>query len=74
MTRGIIFTLLLFLLNIRYTLGQTQTNTNWLENTMYSSGKINVVITVLVIAFLGLVIFLFSIEKRLRQAENKDNK
>lgn len=37
-----------------------------------SSGKIYVVVIVMVVIFLGLAIYLFSIDRRVKNLENKD--
>jgi hypothetical protein len=49
-----------------------QAGNSWLENTMYESGKINVVIGVVVIMFLILLIYLISIDMKLRKLEKDD--
>ena len=40
---------------------------------MVSSGKINVVIGVMLIIFIGLIIYLFSIDKKVKKIEDKLN-
>jgi len=37
-----------------------------------SSGKIYVVVTVISVIFIGLVVYLFSIDRRLKKIENQD--
>ena len=37
-----------------------------------SSGKIYVVVTVVCVIFIGLVVYLFSIDRRLKKLENQD--
>ena len=66
----ILFSIIATLENLN---AQGANNSSWLENTMYSSGKINVVIVVLSISFIGITIFLFLIERKLKRAE-KNNK
>lgn len=46
-----------------------QSSTDWLTNTMFSSGKINVVVTVVSAVFILLVIYLFSIDRKLTKME-----
>jgi len=46
-----------------------QASTDWLTNTMFSSGKINVVVAVVAAVFILLVIYLFSIDRRLSKME-----
>ena len=51
-----------------------QSNTDWLTNTMFLSGKINVVVAVISAVFILLVIYLFSIDRKLSKMEkNKTN-
>ena len=49
-----------------------QTDASWLENTMYSSGKINVVVTVVAIVFVVIILYLIRIDKRLKAMEQKE--
>lgn len=49
-----------------------QTDASWLENTMYNSGKINVVVTVVAIVFVVIVVYLIRIDKRLKAMEQKE--
>lgn len=49
-----------------------QTDATWLENTMYNSGKINVVVTVVAIVFVVIVAYLIRIDKRLKAMEQKE--
>ena len=52
-----------------------QASTDWLTNTMFSSGKINVVVAVVAAVFILLVIYLFSIDRKLTKIEkNQRNK
>lgn len=46
-----------------------QSSTPEMDNLFRSSGKIYVVITIIVIIFLGLAIFLFSMDRRLSKIE-----
>jgi CcmD family protein len=43
-----------------------------MADTMRSNGKIYVVVVVLVIILLGLLLYLFSIDRRLKRLEKKD--
>ncbi len=49
-----------------------QTNTDWLENTMFSSGKINVVVAVVSAIFILLIIYLISIDRKLSKIEKNE--
>jgi len=49
-----------------------QSGTDWLENTMFSSGKINVVIAVVSIVFILIVVYLISIDRKLKKLEKSD--
>lgn len=46
-----------------------QAEPSWLENTMYDSGKINVVLTVVAVVFVVLVVYLISLDRRLKKME-----
>ena len=46
-----------------------QTSTDWLTNTMFSSGKINVVVAVIAAVFILLVVYLISIDRKLTKME-----
>jgi hypothetical protein len=46
---------------------------NWLEETMYSSGKINTVIAVVAVLLVGLAMWLFSMDRRIERMEQKVN-
>ena len=46
-----------------------QSSTDWLSNTMFSSGKINVVVAVIAAIFILLVVYLFSIDRKLSKME-----
>lgn len=52
---------------------QAQNNTNWLENTMFQSGKINVVIAVLGVVFVLITAYLISLDVKLRRMEKEGN-
>lgn len=41
----------------------------WLETTLYGNGKINVVILVVAIILLGIGLWMFSMDRRLRRME-----
>ena len=58
--------LLLALLNPLYSFCQNSNN-----NIFESSGKIMVVIAVIAIVFIGIIVFLFSIERRLNKLEKE---
>ncbi|GAB3905998.1 CcmD family protein [Mucilaginibacter boryungensis] len=64
--------LLLLALNGLGALAQTDQAT--MADTFRSSGKIYVVIAIIVIIFLGLAIYLFSMDKRLRKIEKFEKK
>ncbi|MCZ4407410.1 CcmD family protein [Cryomorphaceae bacterium 1068] len=49
-----------------------QTGTDWLENTMFSSGKINVVVAVVSVVFILIVVYLISIDRKLKKLEKSD--
>lgn len=49
-----------------------QSGTDWLENTMYSSGKINVVVAVVSIVFVLVVIYLVSIDRKVSKLEKSE--
>lgn len=44
-----------------------------MEETMYSSGKINVVFAVVVVMLLVIVVYLILLDKRLRKIEQQEN-
>ncbi len=46
----------------------------WLEETMYSSGKINTVIAVVAVLLIGLAAWLFSMDRRIRKMEQEVKK
>mgnify|MGYP002795396734 CR=1 FL=1 len=49
-----------------------QANPRWLENTMFSSGKINVVVAVVSVVFILLVIYLVSLDRKLSKMEKDE--
>jgi CcmD family protein len=49
-----------------------QTGSSWLENTMYSSGKINVVVAVVAAVFVMITIYLISLDKKLKKLEQSE--
>jgi len=51
----------------------SQSGTDWLENTMFQSGKINVVIAVVAVILIILFIYLFSIDRKLKKIEEENN-
>ena len=51
-----------------------QSDANWLNNTMFSSGKINVVVGVVSIIFVLIVIYLISIDRKLKKMEENNSK
>jgi membrane protein DedA with SNARE-associated domain len=44
-----------------------------MDSTMVKNGKIYVVVAVLVVIFIGIVLFLLRLEQQLRKLEQKDN-
>jgi CcmD family protein len=42
-----------------------------MDDTLQSSGKIYVVVTIIAIIFVGLALYLFSIDRRLKKIENE---
>lgn len=46
-----------------------QAEASWLENTMYESGKINVVLTVVALVFTIIVVYLVTLDRRLKKME-----
>lgn len=60
--------LLLFLLTFTTVFAQQNTNVE-MADTLRSSGKIYVVITTIAIVFIGLAIYLFAIDRRLKKLE-----
>ncbi|MDB5011382.1 MAG: hypothetical protein JWQ06_2171 [Mucilaginibacter sp.] len=62
--------LLLLLLSFTSVFAQADQSVE-MDNVMRSSGKIYVVIATIAIVFIGLAIYLFSIDKRLRKIEKE---
>lgn len=46
---------------------------DWFEETMYASGKINVVVAVVAVILLGIFIYLALLDKRLRKIEDEQS-
>jgi len=64
-------TFLLFLL-LSYTGVFAQSNLGvTMDDTLQSSGKIYVVVAIIAIIFVGLALYLFSIDRRLKKIENE---
>ena len=63
--------LLVFLLNYIAAFAQQSSNGVEMADAMRSSGKIYVVIVTIVIIFIGLAIYLFSMDKRLKKIEKE---
>jgi Tfp pilus assembly protein PilO len=51
-----------------------QSGTSWLENTMFASGKINVVIAVICTVFVLIVVYMISIDRKLKKVEEREQK
>ncbi len=49
-----------------------QGDASWLNNTMFSSGKINVVVGVISVIFVLIVIYLISIDRKLKKMEENN--
>ena len=43
----------------------------WVENSLYANGKINAVIAVIMIILVGILIWMFMLDKRLRKIEKE---
>lgn len=72
MIRALKYTFLLLLIFLNgATYGQNRAG--WLENTMFQSGKINVVIAVVAVLLIILFIYLFSIDRKLKKIEEENN-
>lgn len=48
-------------------------NADWYEETMYSSGKINVVVAVVGVILIGIFIYLGLLDRRLRKIEDEQS-
>ena len=65
-------TLLSFFLLLSTIVAQAQSAApSWLENTLYGSGKINVVVGVVAIIILGIGIWLWRMDRRISNLERK---
>ncbi len=62
----------LFLTLMAYS-AHAQEGLGWLENTMFESGKINVVVGVVALVFILLVAYLFSIDRKVKKLEEDPN-
>lgn len=47
---------------------------SWLENSLYASGKINTVVVVVAVILIGIALWLFALDRKLRKLEEKINK
>lgn len=47
---------------------------DWLEDSLYGSGKLNTVTAVVGIILLGIAIWLFSLDRKLKKLEDKMNR
>lgn len=63
--------LLLLFATLLPALLRAQTPGNWFEETMYASGKINVVVAVVLVILLGLFGYLIWLDRRLRKIEEE---
>ena len=70
--RNLIFVMCMVLASA---VANAQTGGDWLENTMFASGKINVVVAVVAVLFALIVVYLISIDRKLKKMEenNKNN-
>jgi len=50
-----------------------QSGSDWLENTMFQSGKINVVVAVVAVLMIILFFYLFTIDRKLKKIEEENN-
>lgn len=65
-----LFSLIVLLLSVTAVFAQNGADIE-MADTLRSSGKIYVVVATLAIIFVGLAIYLFSIDKRLKKIENE---
>ncbi|GAA4909178.1 CcmD family protein [Mucilaginibacter defluvii] len=65
-----LFSLIVLLLSVTAVFAQNGADIE-MADTLRSSGKIYVVVATLAIIFVGLAIYLFSIDKRLKKVENE---
>ncbi|MES2419454.1 MAG: CcmD family protein [Bacteroidota bacterium] len=70
MMKKIAFTLIMFLSTLNMF---AQSNSVEMADTLRSNGKIYVVVAVIVIILVGLLIYLFALDKRLKMLEKKSN-
>jgi CcmD family protein len=54
--------------------GYAQTGDSWLENTMFASGKINVVVAVVAAVFVLITIYMISIDRKLKKIEESEKR
>jgi CcmD family protein len=71
MIKALRYTFFLILFSSQVVYGQS--GTDWLENTMFQSGKINVVVAVVAILIIILFVYLFSIDRKLKKIEEENN-
>lgn len=62
--------LLLMLLSCKCVFAQSNIGVT-MDDTLQSSGKIYVVVAIIAIIFIGLALYLFSIDRRLKKIENE---
>jgi len=53
---------------------RAQSGTGWLENTMFESGKINVVVVVVAVVFVLITLYLISLDRKLKKLEQREKK
>lgn len=63
---------LVLLMVIFTTAARAQTGSSRLENTMYSGGKINVVLAVVAAVFVSITVYLISLDKKLKKLEQRE--
>lgn len=56
------------------TAAPAQSGTGWLENTMFESGKINVVVAVVAVVFVLITLYLISLDRKLKKLEQSEKK
>lgn len=59
------------ILLIIFLLSSNMVNANGFDTSMHSQGKMNVVIGVIVIIFAGIILYLFSIDRKLKKIEKE---
>lgn len=67
------FRLTIFLLSITL-MAQAQDNAVQMADTMRNNGKIYVVVAVLAVVLIGLFVYLFSLDKKIKNLEQKGSK